>query len=95
MAPVIQELKRRENIETLLCLTAQHRQMLDQVLELFDLKADIDLNLMKNQQTLPEITASILFHMDQVLKQENRTGFWFKGTQRLSWQQRLPLSTIM
>lgn len=79
MAPVIQELKRRENIETLLCLTAQHRQMLDQVLELFDLKADIDLNLMKNQQTLPEITASILFHMDQVLKQEKPDWILVQG----------------
>jgi UDP-N-acetylglucosamine 2-epimerase (non-hydrolysing) len=95
MAPVIQELKRRENIETLLCLTAQHRQMLDQVLELFDLKADIDLNLMKNQQTLPEITASILFHNGSSPESGKPDWILVQGDTTTVMQQRLPLSTIM
>jgi len=79
MAPVIQELQRSDTIQSLLCLTAQHRQMLDQVLQLFDLKADIDLNLMKKQQTLPEITSSILVHMDQILKQEKPDWILIQG----------------
>ncbi len=69
MAPVVLELRRTRGIETILCNTAQHRQMVDQILRLFQLKADIDLNLMKEQQTLPEITSAILLSMDTVLKQ--------------------------
>lgn len=69
MAPVIQALRREPSLDTILCLTAQHRQMLDQTLALFNIQADIDLNLMKQAQTLPEITSSILLSMDRVYRE--------------------------
>ena len=60
MAPLVNELKKDESIEDIVCVTAQHRQMLDQVLEIFDIKPDYDLNVMKDRQTLPQITSSVL-----------------------------------
>lgn len=67
MAPLIQELKRRESIETIVCVTAQHREMLDQVLQAFHIVPDFDLNIMKREQTLSEITSRVLNGMDGVL----------------------------
>lgn len=52
LCPLILELKKRENLNTIVCVTAQHRQMLDQVLDTFGVVPDYDLNLMKDQQTL-------------------------------------------
>ncbi|MGB4019620.1 MAG: UDP-N-acetylglucosamine 2-epimerase, partial [Syntrophomonadaceae bacterium] len=60
MAPVIRELKEVQDIETVVAVTAQHREMLDQVLKLFDIKADYDLDLMKEQQDLFSITTGVL-----------------------------------
>jgi len=60
MAPVVKELKRRKEIDVKVCVTAQHRQMLDQVLNLFDIVPDYDLNIMKKKQTLTSITTSAL-----------------------------------
>ena len=51
MAPLVKELDSRENIESIVCVTAQHRQMLDQVLDTFDIKPQYDLNIMKQGQT--------------------------------------------
>ena len=51
MAPLVKELERRENIESKVCVTAQHREMLDQVLDLFDIKPDFDLNIMNNRKS--------------------------------------------
>ena len=70
MAPIIRQLALTPDIESRLCVTAQHRQMLDQVLELFQIKPDYDLNLMREDQSLPELSASIFTHLDPVL-----TGF--------------------
>jgi UDP-N-acetylglucosamine 2-epimerase len=67
MAPVIQALSASLEIESCVCVTAQHREMLDQVLSLFKIKPDYDLNLMKPNQTLAHLTADILTHLDQVL----------------------------
>ena len=67
MAPVVQELARTPGISPLICVTAQHRQMLDQVLHLFDLHPDIDLDLMRPNQSLAELTAAIFTHLDPVL----------------------------
>ena len=67
MAPVVLELARTPGIESLVCITAQHREMLDQVLGLFDIRPDIDLNLMRPNQSLPQLTAGILIHLDPVL----------------------------
>ena len=59
MAPLVKELERREEIESKVCVTAQHREMLDQVLELFDITPDFDLNIMKTKQSLTGITNKV------------------------------------
>lgn len=68
MAPLVHALLAEPKFKTLVCLTAQHRQMLDQVLEIFGIKADIDLNLMKPGQQLAALTANVLLAMDDVLE---------------------------
>ncbi len=67
MAPVVQALARTPGIESQVCITAQHRQMLDQVLNLFQIHPDIDLDLMRQDQSLAEISAAIFTHLDAVL----------------------------
>ena len=69
MAPVVQRLSQTAGIEPLVCVTAQHRQMLDQVLELFGIVPDIDLNLMQPNQSLAQITAAIFTHLDPILRE--------------------------
>ncbi|WP_110939511.1 non-hydrolyzing UDP-N-acetylglucosamine 2-epimerase [Geosporobacter subterraneus] len=69
MAPVVRALQDHAEIESLLCVTAQHREMLDQVLELFSLKPDFDLNIMQPGQTLSEITARGLRGLEDVIKE--------------------------
>lgn len=71
MCPLVNELKTRKNIQTIVCVTAQHRQMLDQVLNTFKIIPDYDLNIMKNQQTLFDITTNILNGMKEVLEEEH------------------------
>ena len=70
MAPVIQALRRAEGIETRVCVTAQHRQMLDQVLQLFDIRPDHDLDLMQPGQSLTDLTANVLQGLQPVLAME-------------------------
>lgn len=70
MAPLILELQKQEEIESIICVTAQHRQMLDQVLEIFQLTPDFDLNIMKERQTLSGITTRALLGLEQVMAQE-------------------------
>lgn len=70
MAPLVKELERREEIESKVCVTAQHREMLDQVLELFDIKPDFDLNIMKTKQSLTGITSRVLEGLEEVFKEE-------------------------
>ena len=70
MCPLVNELKKRENIQTIVCVTAQHRQMLDQVLQTFGVTPDYDLNIMKERQTLFDITTSILNEIRTVLDKE-------------------------
>lgn len=67
MAPLALELSRRERINTLCCVTAQHRQMLDSVLEIFKLKPDFDLDIMQPRQSLSAITSKCLLGMEDVL----------------------------
>ncbi|KNZ43015.1 UDP-N-acetylglucosamine 2-epimerase [Acetobacterium bakii] len=71
MAPLVIALKNDSRFETLVTLTAQHREILDQVLEIFSIKSDYDLNLMKPGQTLSYITASILEDLKPILEREN------------------------
>ena len=68
MCPVVKELKTRENIQTVVCVTGQHRQMLDQVLETFDVQPDYDLSIMKDKQTLFDVTTNILNKIKEVLE---------------------------
>jgi UDP-N-acetylglucosamine 2-epimerase (non-hydrolysing) len=67
MAPIVRQLNETAGIESRVCVTAQHRQMLDQVLELFQIKPDYDLDLMRDDQSLAQISASIFTHLDPVL----------------------------
>ena len=69
MAPLVKELKSRKEIECIVCVTAQHRQMLDQVLEVFDIKPDYDLDIMKQGQTLSDITSRVLYGLENVIKE--------------------------
>jgi UDP-N-acetylglucosamine 2-epimerase (non-hydrolysing) len=70
MAPVIHCLQTQPEIESRICVTAQHREMLDQVLKLFDLHPDFDLDLMRHDQTLASLTAEIFTRLDPLLAQE-------------------------
>ena len=69
MCPLVNELKTRKGIETIVCVTGQHRQMLDQVLETFDVRPDYDLSIMKDKQTLFDITTNILNRIKEVLEE--------------------------
>lgn len=71
MAPLVKELLTRKSIKTIICVTAQHRQMLDQVLQVFDLHPDYDLNIMKAGQTLSQITSRVLLGLEEVIQKEN------------------------
>lgn len=70
MCPLVNELKNRENIKTIVCVTGQHRQMLDQVLDAFGVKPDYDLSIMKDKQTLFDITTAVLNGMKSILETE-------------------------
>lgn len=71
LCPLVKELKnQKEKFETIVCVTAQHREMLDQVLDVFDVKPDYDLNIMKNDQTLFDITCRCLTEIGAVINKE-------------------------
>lgn len=67
MAPLVKELQKSNHLEIRVCVTAQHREMLDQVLQLFEIMPDYDLDLMRPGQTLPQLTSNILMGIDGVL----------------------------
>ncbi len=69
MCPLVKELKSRKDIETIVCVTGQHRQMLDQVLRAFDVEPDYDLSIMKDKQTLFDVTSNILLKIKDVLEE--------------------------
>lgn len=69
MAPLVKELQKKNNIETIVCVTGQHRQMLDQVLQLFEIAPDYDLNIMQQGQDLYDVTSRVLVGMRDVLKE--------------------------
>lgn len=70
MAPLIKEIERRNDIDSIVCVTAQHREMLDQVLEVFKIIPNYDLNIMKSGQTLSEITSRVLISLEEIIKKE-------------------------
>ena len=69
MAPLVKELEKREEIESIVCITAQHREMLDQVMDIFDIRADYDLNIMQSGQTLSDITSRAMKGIEETIKQ--------------------------
>lgn len=69
MCPLVNELKKHKNIETIVCVTGQHRQMLDQVLDAFSVVPDFDLSIMKDKQTLFDVTINILERIKKVLEE--------------------------
>ena len=69
MAPLVKELGKYDDLESICCLTGQHREMLDSVMEIFKLQADFDLNIMEKRQTLSTITTKTLLGMEQVMEQ--------------------------
>ena len=71
MAPLVKELKSRDEIECIVCVTAQHRQMLDQVLETFEIVPDYDLNIMQHGQTLGAITTRTLIVLENIIREVN------------------------
>lgn len=68
MAPLVKVLEQREEIESVVCVTAQHRQMLDQVMDIFNIRADFDLDIMKSGQTLSDITARVMKGIEETIK---------------------------
>lgn len=69
MAPVVHKLKKISKFETKICVTGQHRQMLDQVLDIFDILPDYDLNIMKKKQNLNNVTSAVISGIDNVLEE--------------------------
>ena len=69
MAPLVKELEKRKKIESIVCVTAQHREMLDQVLNTFDIKPNYDLNIMKQGQSLADVTTRALVGLEEVIKE--------------------------
>lgn len=70
MCPLVLELQKAPQIESIVCLTGQHRQMLDQVMEIFDVRGDYDLEIMRPKQTLTTITTDILVKIEDILQKE-------------------------
>jgi len=68
MAPLVKVLEQSEQIESLVCVTAQHREMLDQVLEIFEIVPDYDLDIMKDRQSITGITTRVLQGLEQVIQ---------------------------
>ena len=71
ICPLVNEMKKRDGLEVIVCVTSQHRQMLDQVLDTFDVVPDYDLSIMKEKQTLFDITTGILTRIKSVLEEAN------------------------
>ena len=76
MCPLVLELKKSEKLETLVCVTGQHREMLKQVLDIFKVVPDYDMAIMKKGQDLTDVTTAILTGMREILKKENRILCW-------------------
>ncbi|MGO1580593.1 MAG: non-hydrolyzing UDP-N-acetylglucosamine 2-epimerase [Peptoniphilaceae bacterium] len=70
MAPIVKELEKRKNIELVVAVTGQHREMLDQVLKIFDIEPDYDMNIFKQGQTLTDITVNSMLGLEKILEKE-------------------------
>lgn len=101
MAPVVLKLSSSPQVESLVCVTAQHREMLDQVLNLFEIVPDVDLNIMRPDQTLAELTANIFKDLDPILKDINPDWVLVQGdtttvmtTSLLSYYHRIHIGHV-
>ncbi|MFQ3574763.1 MAG: UDP-N-acetylglucosamine 2-epimerase (non-hydrolyzing), partial [Thermodesulfovibrionales bacterium] len=101
LAPVIHEMRRDDFFEVKVCVTAQHRQMLDQVLGLFSISPDIDLDIMRPNQSLADLTASVVKKIDEVLLQEKPDMVIIQGDTTTvmaaglsAFYQRIPVSHV-
>jgi len=101
MAPVIKKFKNSKLIDVKICVTAQHRQMLDQVLNLFEIVPDYDLNIMKENQDLYDITSNVLLSIKDVLKKERPVIVFVQGdtttafaASLASFYQKIPVAHI-
>lgn len=79
MAPLIKEFQNHSQFDTRICVTGQHREMLDQVLSFFEITPDYDLNLMKPNQTLSSITADVLLGLEPILEEFQPDNIWVQG----------------
>ena len=82
MAPLVKELQSRPQVQTIVCVTAQHRQMLDQVLQAFEIEPDYDLDIMQQGQTLSDITSRVLNGLEDIMKTEKPDIVWCMEIQR-------------
>ncbi|CDZ75548.1 putative UDP-N-acetylglucosamine 2-epimerase [Peptoniphilus sp. ING2-D1G] len=79
MAPIVKELKRRKHIDTVVAVTAQHREMLDQVLKIFDIEPDYDMNIFKSGQSLTDITVGAIKGLEEILDEEKPDVLLIQG----------------
>lgn len=79
MCPVIKKLKEKSNIICRACLTGQHEEMLNQVMETFDIKSDYNLHVMTERQTLAGVSARIMTGLQEIYEKEKPMWFWFMG----------------
>ncbi len=79
MAPVVHALQKHPLVESIVCVTAQHRQMLDQILQLFNIHPDFDLDLMKPNQSLASLSANIFTELDPILEKVNPDWILVQG----------------
>lgn len=93
MAPVVKELLKHPEIEVKVCLTAQHREMLDQVVDLFGLPVDYDLDVMKSGQSLYDITSRVLCRLEKVLQTEKPDYVLVHGDTTTTLRRHLRLFT--
>lgn len=82
MSVLIQKMEADAEIQSVVCVTAQHREMLDQVLRPFSIRPDYDLNLMKPGQSLSDITARVLQGLDPILSGKSRISSWSTATRQ-------------
>jgi len=94
MAPLVKALKDEPSIRSLVCVTGQHREMLNQVLQLFGIVPDFDLSLMMSNQTLNTLSARALGALDAVLEELRPTGCWCTAIPPRQWRPRFPHFTV-
>ena len=101
MCPLVLEMQKDPRIEPVVCVTGQHREMLDQVLDIFDIKPDYDLNIMKHGQDLTDVTVSILSGLRDVISEVKPDSIFVHGdtattfaTTLAAYYQKVPVGHV-